>query len=127
MSSSENYKKILRLFHHVREHYWQRGDVVWATIHQGKDIHLFLQPESDPSKVIHVQGYPEYKSEHGMKIYARIIDYERVMEISAAEEVSEEVSLEDVLLIQNHPFDASALIKKLSENCNLLTDTPQHL
>ena len=72
--------QITKLFQDVGEHYVEKG-LASLEIRQGHDMHAFYRLSQEPSKVIHVQGYPGLSSNEEARVAARIIDYDRMMEI----------------------------------------------
>jgi len=121
--SREGYRgRISALLNEVGNHYQKRG-VAELYLHQGHDIHAFYRLSHDPTKVIHVQVYPGMSTEDGAIVYARMMDYDRMMEIRSSGIVS--VGNEHEATIQVFPnfkigmmipYDSKVLEDILAEN-----------
>ena len=115
-------KMMMILFSEVGDDYRERG-VAELDLHQSHDIHAFYRLSEDPTKVIHVQGYPGMSNEEEARVWARMMDYDKMMEVRAREMVS--VGNEHEATIQEFPnfeigimipYDSKVLKEKLEEN-----------
>lgn len=70
--------KITKLFEEVGKDY-QSKKFAELELYQGHDVHAFYRLLSDPSKVIHVQGYPGMSDENQARVFARMMDYNTMM------------------------------------------------
>lgn len=112
--------KITALLQEVGDHYTE-SNVAELDLHQGHDVHAFYRLSADPSKVIHVQGYPGMSSDEEARVWARLFDYDRMMEsrgrhISIGNEeatVQQFTNFEFGIMIS---YDPKALEEKLAEN-----------
>ena len=115
-------EKLTRLFREVGDHYARRG-VAELDLRQGHDVHAFYRLSEDPSRVIHVQGYPGLSDEGGTLVWARLMGYTKLIEIRGSERVS--VGNEHGATVQEFPnfgagigipYDSKVLEEKLAEN-----------
>jgi len=113
---------ITQLFQAVGKDYSDRG-VAQLELHQGHDIHAFYRLSKSPSKVIHVQGYPGMSSPEQARVWARMMDYDKMMQIRTSETVSVGNEHEATTQIFSNfesgiliPYDAKVLEDKLAEN-----------
>jgi len=115
--------RITRVFEQVRDHYKDRGVAVMEII-QGHDVQAFYRLSQDPSRVVHVQGYPGMSTDKEMRVWARLMDYNKMMELRRDPQISpgneHEAQIQpfpnfgmDNLWI---PYDSLVLEEKLEEN-----------
>lgn len=78
--------KIIKLFEKLGERYEKRNLAI-VDIHQNECVHAFYRLTKNSNKVIHVQGYPGDSSKKEIKVWARVLDYEKMMLIRSAEGV----------------------------------------
>lgn len=123
-------EKISRVLSEVGAHYRERG-VAELELHQGHDVHAFYRLTADPSRAIHVQGYPGMSSEEKMKVAARLMDHAGMMEIRLKGTVSvgneHEATVERFSNFElgiDIPYDAEVLEDILAENLPELKKTP---
>ena len=116
-------KKIIPLFMKVAEDYFREQKIEEFSIHQEHDIHAFYRLSNEPSKVIHVQGYPGMSTGNETRISARIMDYDKLIEIRRTGNVSVGNEHEAIIKsLQNFklgiviPYDSKILEKKLADN-----------
>lgn len=79
--------KIIKLFEKLGERY-EKKNLAVVNIYQNNYVHAFYRLIKNPDKVVHVQGYPGDSSEKKIKVWARVLDYEKMMLIRSAEGVS---------------------------------------
>ncbi len=90
-------------------------------IHIAHDIHAFYRLTADRSKVVHVQAYPGMSSENEMKIMARMMNYDVMMEIreNSRTSIGNEHSAVTVRfragLLIDIPYEAKALEELLAK------------
>ena len=115
-------EKITRLFQEVGERYAERG-AAELNLHQGHDVHAFYRISKDPSKVIHVQGYPGMSSEEKARVWARLMDYNKMMALRERPGISDgnehEATVQTFPNFGNGieiPYDSKVLEEKLAEN-----------
>ena len=114
---------IIHLFKETGYNYHNRG-VAELELHQSNDVHAFYRLFKNPSKVIHIQGYPGLSSTYKAIVLARMMDYGRMMEIRNIEKVS--IGNEHKAVIQLFPnfgrkmmvlpYNPKVLEKRLAEN-----------
>lgn len=80
-------EKITQLLKEVGEDYESR-DVATFNIHQGHDVHAFYRLPRNTENLVHVQGYPGMSNEREMRVYARLMDYNKMITIRKAGGVS---------------------------------------
>lgn len=116
-------KEIKALFKEVGKHFEER-DIASLELHESHDVHAFYRITKDPSKVIHVQGYPGLSSTKGVMVWARMMDYNKMMEIRDYGDVS--IGNEHEATIQSFPnfgigvtvpYMPHVLIEELAKNC----------
>ena len=78
---------ITQLFQEVGKNYSNRG-VAELELHQGHDVHAFYRLSHEPSKVIHLQGYPIMSSAENARVWARMMNHDKMMEIRGKGDVS---------------------------------------
>lgn len=92
---------------------------------EGHDIHAFYRLCKNPSKVIHVQGYPGIGDEKEIMISARMMDYNEMIRIRESGRVSpgnEHLAVIGIFPNFNSsmgimiPYDANILEDLLAEN-----------
>ena len=115
-------KKIGELFREVGEHFEEKG-IAEYELHQHHDTHAFYRLSKDRSKVIHVQGYPGMSSLIKARVWARLMDYNKMIEIRSNGTAS--IGNEHEATIQQFPnfkigimipYDSKILEEKLAEN-----------
>jgi len=115
-------EKIRDLFSAVGANLESKG-VASFELHELHDTHAFYRLTSDSDKVIHVQGYPGMSSEEKTRVWSRLFDYEKMMEIRTSGEVS--IGNEHAASIQQFPkfesgvdipYDSEILEGMLAEN-----------
>ncbi|MDP3026777.1 MAG: hypothetical protein Q8N63_03645 [Nanoarchaeota archaeon] len=80
--------KITDLLTEVGEDYKKREIAIYK-IHQGNDVHAFYRILPRQTKeVVHVQGYPGMSTKSEMRVFARLMNYDRMLEIRKAGGVS---------------------------------------
>ncbi len=113
---------IIRLFQEVGRHYYDRG-VACFEVYNGQDVHAFYRLCSAPSKVVHVQGYPGLSSPEQARVWARMMDYNKM--IAARDSGTVSIGNEHEAAIQQFPnfesgifvpYDVRVLEGKLAEN-----------
>ncbi|MBS3144742.1 hypothetical protein J4208_04110 [Candidatus Woesearchaeota archaeon] len=119
--------RITALFQEVGEHYL-RSNVATLDLHQIHDVHAFYRLIQDPTRVVHVQGYPGMSSGHEARVWARMMDYRAMMLIRHSGIVSIGNEHKATILgFRNFahgimiPYVANALEAKLAENVPELT------
>ncbi len=122
-------ESITHLFREVAADYLRHGKLLGFEIFQvKKDTHAFYRLYHDPTKVIHIQGYPGMSSEAQARVYARMMDYEKMTDIRALGHVS--VGNEHAAVTQQFPnfgggisinYDPKQLEAKLEENIRELS------
>lgn len=125
---------ITALLLDVGKHFQEWG-VASLDLHQGHDVHAFYQLFHDPSKVIHVQGYPGMSSDLEARFWARMMDYHLMMDIRNRCDVS--IGNEHEAAIQQFPnfylgveipYDSKALEAMLAANVpELMRDQPGNM
>ncbi|MCK4588948.1 MAG: hypothetical protein KAT77_00770 [Nanoarchaeota archaeon] len=121
--SKENCRdKIKGIFEEVGVHYQERG-LVELDLRQDQDVHAFFRLTGDPSKAIHVQGYPGISSDEQMRVWARLMDYDKMMEIRSRGTVSpgneHEATIQGFPNLEHDtfiPYDSKVLEGMLAEN-----------
>jgi hypothetical protein len=115
-------RAIIQLFQEVGKHYYDRC-VACFEVHDEHDVHAFYRLSSAPSKVVHVQGYPGLSSAEQARVWARIMDYNKMIALRNSGTVS--IGNEHEAAIQQFPnfesgifmpYDARVLEGKLAEN-----------
>ena len=71
--------KIINLLAEVGEHYRQNG-IAQYDLHPHHDIHAYYEFNHERGKAVHVQAYPGLSTENEFLIYARLLDYEKVLQ-----------------------------------------------
>ena len=102
---------MTQLLTYVGDHYTAANKITYE-LHLDSDVHAFYRPTADPSKVIHVQGYPGMSSNELAKMRARLMNYDRMMELRAAYEMigNEHKAVTQVLLrLVEIPYDPAVL------------------
>ena len=119
-------KEIIELFQKVGDDYSNSG-FAELDLRKAHDVHAFYRLSHDPSKVIHVQGYVGMSSDKGARVWARMMDYDKMIEIRECGRVS--VGNEHEATIQQFPnfefgvmipYDPKVLEDKLAENISEL-------
>ncbi|MBW2982289.1 hypothetical protein KY343_05400 [Candidatus Woesearchaeota archaeon] len=77
----ENRTRITAVLAEVGYRYEELRSVAVLEMYQGHDVHAFYILTSDPSRVVHVQAYPEMSSDRKMSLMARLINYNMMMVI----------------------------------------------
>ncbi len=113
-------EKITILFKEVGVHYEVKG-IAELDIHQSHDVHAFYRLIKNKSKVIHVQGYPGMSSEQEAHVYARLMDYDKMMEsrtkgCSIGNEHAVIQQFPNFISGVEIPYDSRVLEQKLAEN-----------
>ena len=80
--------KITQLFEDVGKDYETRKLITFFDIHQGHDVHVFYRLPRNIENVVHVQGYPEMSTEFEARVFARSMDYNKMMAVRKAGMVS---------------------------------------
>lgn len=80
-------EKITQLFEKIGEKYEKRNLAV-VNIYQNNHVHIFCRLTKNLDKVIHIQGYPGNSNRKEIKVWARSMDYNKMMLIRKAEGVS---------------------------------------
>jgi len=115
-------KEITQLFQKVGDDYHRRG-IAELELHQGHDVHAFYRLSHNPSKVIHVQGYAGMSTESKARVWARLMNYDKMMKVRKAGRVS--AGNEHEATIQrfpnfemgvNIPYDPKILEDRLAAN-----------
>ena len=101
LENSEYRERIDLLLNEVGLHYTHRGVVSTTEYHSSHDVHAFYTLAADPSRVIHVQGYPGLSSENRARVRARMMDYEMMMALKDTGDVS--VGNEHEAVVQEFP------------------------
>ena len=114
--------EITQLFEEVGRHYEDR-EVAELDLHQGHDVHAFYRLSADPSKVVHVQGYAWMSSDNEARVWARMMDYDKMIEIRREGGVSigneHEATTQEFPNFEtgiNIPYDSRVLEDKLAEH-----------
>ena len=97
------------------------GKIFGTSIHPDKDIHAFYRLSKDPSKVIHVQAYPEMSNEIEARVFARMMNYENMVLTRKYKSVGNEneaviqsfPNFQESIII---PYNPEILKNKLAEN-----------
>ena len=119
-------EKIIELFSEVGTDYSEKGIAVFG-LHTRHDIHAFYRFLREPNKVVHLQGYPGMSSEQEARVWARLMDYNKMMEIRRNCGVS--IGNEHDATIQRFPnfeigvmipYSSKVLEDMLGENCSEL-------
>ena len=117
-----NRERILCLFLEAGDHYLGRGSAE-LNLYQDNDVHAFYRLTADPSKVVHVQGYPGMSSEEKMHVWARLVNYDLmrvIRENSSASPGNEHSAVikqfENFELGIEIPYKARALEELLEKN-----------
>lgn len=113
---------VIRLLSEVGIDYLQKG-IAEFEIREAHDVHAYYRLTKDPSKVIHVQGYPGMSSDEEARVWARLMDYNKMMEIRQRshtfignEHEATIRQLPNFLLGISIPYDPSVLEAKLEES-----------
>ena len=118
-----NYERMYNLLKDTGGRLIDQGIAHSAWVHLDHDIHAFYNLASDPSQVIHVQGYPGLSSENQARVWARLMDDNRREEIRKAGSAS--IGNEHEATIRSFPnfeigifipFDPGVLEGKIKEN-----------
>src|SRR3990172_11174233 len=82
----ETIAKVLMtaLFKQVGNDYRASGLVSRSEVYSDDGVHAFYRLSKDPSKSIHVQGYPELSSHKSARVMAGLMDFERMMQVRRA-------------------------------------------
>lgn len=120
--------KITNLFQAVAEDYQNSAEL---ELHQGHDVHAFYRLQKDPTKVIHLQGYPGMSNENQAHVFARLMDYQEMINIRNQGTISIGNEHEAVIktfpnfefIGKDIPYDKRILENMLEENCPELTQT----
>jgi len=114
-------EEITKLLLDVGKHYRNKG-LVEGEIKRGHDIHAFYRLTKNPSQVIHVQAYPGLSNENEARVWARMMNYDEMMEIRNSGRVSpgneHEATVRFFPNFDNGimiPYDPEALKEKLEE------------
>ncbi len=115
--------KITDLLTEVGEDYKKREVAVYK-IHQGHDVHAFYRVLPRITReVVHVQGYPGMSTESEARVFARLMNYDKMMEIRKVGGFS--IGNEHDAVIKQFPnfregvmipYDAKVLEEMLGEN-----------
>lgn len=112
-------ERIFNMFEAL-DRYFTRLQLV--AIYNDHDIHAYYKLSLEPSRVIHVQGYPGMSSESEARVWARMMDHERMVEarrrgVSRGNEhgatTQDFPNFESGIMI---PYDPEILGNKLAEN-----------
>ena len=126
-------EKITNLFEEVGNHY--RGLGIVLELHQEHDVqafyHLWTRESEDyrgTLRTIHIQGYPGFSSENTTHLWARLMDFEKIIAIRKESRISI-IGNEHEAVIQHFsnfepdgnygieiPYDAKVLEDMLAEN-----------
>ncbi len=80
--------KITGLLTEIGDDYKKREVAIYK-IHQGHDVHAFYRIlPRQTREVVHVQGYPRMSTESEMRVFARLMNHDKMMEIRKAGGVS---------------------------------------
>jgi len=127
MPSESTRERLTALFTDVGKHY-QARDKATFEVHQGNDVHAFYRLTGNPTRVIHVQGYHGFSSGQEAYVWARLMDYDRMMASrSGGCSIGDEHGA-SVLQFPNFrygtkiPYDAAVLMAKLEENVEALQE-----
>lgn len=60
-----------------------RRNLASLEIHSGDDIHAFYRLSQSPDRVVHVRGYPGMSSSEKMRVWARQMDYGKMVQLRA--------------------------------------------
>lgn len=121
-----NSQKLTKLLEEIGKDFSER-EVATMELHHGHDIHAFYQLNADSKKVIHLQAYPGMSNDKQARVYARMMDYDKMMSIRASHGVS--IGNEHDAVIQPFanfeigifiPYDKDVLIGKLADNVDEL-------
>jgi hypothetical protein len=80
--------RLSQLLKDVGDVFAMQNIVKSEVVEGGHDIHAFYRLVKDPSKVIHVQGYPGMSTEKNCMVSARLMDYNMMMKIRESGRVS---------------------------------------
>ncbi len=117
--------KLTKLFEEVGRDYENYG-IASLELNQGHDVHAFywlIPYECKPIKVVHVQGYPGMSTDDKARVFARLMDLNKMLEIRCKEGVS--IGNEHDAVIKPFPdffggiyipYDAKVLEEMLAEN-----------
>ena len=113
---------ITRLFLEVGKDYQEKG-VATTELHKDHDIHAFYRLYENQSVVVHVQGYTGMSSEDEVRVWARLMDYDKMMEIRNEGGISagneHEATTKDFSNFESGvmiAYDAKVLEEMLAEN-----------
>ncbi len=111
------------LLREVGRGFERSGLVSSFEIFKEHDIHAFYRLSRDQDRVVHVQGYPGMSTESEARVFARLMDYNKMMEIRRAGGVS--IGNEHLAVVQDFPnfefavevpYDPRVLRGMLEEN-----------
>lgn len=122
--------KITSLLTEVGEDYKKREVAIYK-IQQGHDVHGFYRILPRQTKeVVHVQGYSGMSTESEVRVFARLMDYDKMMEIRKTGGIS--IGNEHGAVIKSFPnfragvmipYDSQVLESMLGENVPKLSTT----
>jgi hypothetical protein len=128
----ENRQRIISVLNELGERYQDRAVASLEQLEDAHDVHAFYRisemfrlPEGD--RIIHVQGYPGLSNDGEMRVYARLMDYDQLVQIRQQGEVS--IGNEHEAVTQDFPnfgagvfipYDSEVLGRMLEENVPVL-------
>jgi len=77
----EHYRKMITVILRGVGDYYQTKGVAELSLHQGRDVHAFYRLAKDPTKVIHVQGYPGMSTDKQARVWARMMNYDKMIRL----------------------------------------------
>lgn len=115
-------RKITQLFEKIGDKY-ERRNLASSNIYQNNHVHAFYRLIKNPDKVIHIQGYPGESTKKEAKIWARTMNYSKMMLIRRAEGVSvgseHEATIEIFQNFENNaiiPYKTKILEEMIKQN-----------
>ncbi|MFQ6009547.1 MAG: hypothetical protein ACE5J7_00265 [Candidatus Aenigmatarchaeota archaeon] len=121
-------ERINSLLNSLGHYYCKLGIVIDFHSHNEHDVHFFYELKKDPTKVMHIQGYPGLECSEGkVNIWARVMDREKMLQIreSVGEAVignEHEAFVSKIFWrIEEVPYDDEKILAgMLEEECELL-------
>ena len=96
-------------------------------IHKNEhDIHMYIYPNSDYSKIVHLQGYTGFSGKESARVYGRVMDYGKFNAIRLSRKTSigneHDAVLPEMGALESTevPYDAKNLAKVLMEAMPIL-------
>lgn len=82
-----NRERITEVLEIVATNYKDKN-IATSEIYQGHDVHAFYRLTANPNQVVHVQGYPGLSNDDQMAVWARLMDYDKMIAIRKEGRVS---------------------------------------